>query len=233
MKITIERHNEQVSERIPVTVDFDDHDSRPSALDALIQLQYEQLPNLAFRYGCRNGLCGVCTISVNGRPKLACRAKIKDDDHLGPMQSLPVVRDFVVRRDAVNRAIRQSVTYKTKSPISNQNEADYTALNSLNRCIECYACLSNCPMHNKNRNSELLKYGNPFTFLKIQKLIVDPDVCDRSKLNGLAVAKQLGIEKYQSDKVPQCGVGINLKKEVIEPLQLAVKALSDETSDGS
>ena len=51
---------------------------RPMALDVLLQAQATELPDLAFRYGCRNRTCGICTVDVNGRPRVGCRARVRD-----------------------------------------------------------------------------------------------------------------------------------------------------------
>ena len=52
---------------------------RPMVLDVLLQAQQESLDDLSFRYGCRARNCGVCTIDINGKPRLACRARVKTE----------------------------------------------------------------------------------------------------------------------------------------------------------
>ena len=49
-------------------------DEKPMVLDVLLQAQLNGHADLAFRYGCRARNCGVCTVDINGRPRLACRA---------------------------------------------------------------------------------------------------------------------------------------------------------------
>ena len=70
---------------------------KPMALDVLMQAQSEVIPDLAFRYGCRARNCGVCTIDINDRPRVACRARVKDGDKLSAIATLPVLSDLVVR----------------------------------------------------------------------------------------------------------------------------------------
>src|SRR5262245_61929197 len=55
-------------------------------------------PTLAYRYSCRSGFCGTCTVLVDGRPVLSCQTPIPDEPvvHVAPMGGLPVVRDLVV-----------------------------------------------------------------------------------------------------------------------------------------
>jgi succinate dehydrogenase / fumarate reductase iron-sulfur subunit len=199
------------------------YDERPMALDVLLQAQEEKYDDLAFRYGCRARNCGVCTIDINDRPKLACRARVKEGDILSAMATLPVIKDLVVKRDAITRQM------KGYNNISNANDLNKDAdktYHNLTACIECYACLDGCPVHAKNnivdiQNNVAYKYGNPYSFLKIQRLLIDPLTPESEKGTLIDKAKSLGLDIYRREyknlKI-KCGVGINLKGEVIKPL---------------
>src|SRR6476661_8149885 len=68
-------------------------------LDALLAIQREQELALGFRFSCRVGMCGTCTVRVDGRPALACQTRILPEQtaiRLDPLAGLPVVRDLVV-----------------------------------------------------------------------------------------------------------------------------------------
>ena len=80
---------------------------KPMALDILLQAQEKQLPDLAFRYGCRARNCGVCTIDINGKPRIACRAVVREGDELKAMSTLPVITDLIVRRDQISRQLKE------------------------------------------------------------------------------------------------------------------------------
>ena len=41
-------------------------------LDALIKIKNELDPTLAFRRSCREGICGSCSMNIDGRNTLAC-----------------------------------------------------------------------------------------------------------------------------------------------------------------
>ena len=195
----------------------------PMALDVLLQAQEEKYDDLAFRYGCRARNCGVCTIDINGRPKLACRARVKEGDIISAMATLPVIKDLVVKRDAITRQMKG---YNNISHTNDLNaDADKTYHN-LTACIECYACLDGCPVHAENnivdiQNNVAYKYGNPYSFLKIQRLLIDPLTPESEKGRLIDKAKSLGLDIYRREyknlKI-KCGVGINLKGEVIKPL---------------
>jgi len=44
----------------------------PMVLDALIKIKNELDPSLTFRRSCREGICGSCSMNINGRNTLAC-----------------------------------------------------------------------------------------------------------------------------------------------------------------
>lgn len=70
-----------------------------AVLDLLLVIQREQDPTIGFRYSCRVGMCGTCTLRLDGRPVLACQTFLppeRDAVRLDPLGGLPVVRDLVV-----------------------------------------------------------------------------------------------------------------------------------------
>ena len=223
--VSIVRSSESNLSEEPFKFDCDDPTVRPMALDVLLQAQDESMPGLAYRYGCRNGLCGLCTIDINGKPKLACRTKLRNGDTLSALSSLPVIKDLVVNREFVNKQLRGKLPVRAKK--TNQNATDnLISYPRLNQCIECYACLTGCPMHEKN-DKHLEgdnQYGNPYALLKIQQVRIDPNSSQQDCDNALNLGKELGMQECVTCKGCRCGVGIDLKKEVIRPL---VKSLED------
>jgi succinate dehydrogenase / fumarate reductase iron-sulfur subunit len=212
-------------------VDFQAPDTepnrRPMVLDVLLQAKSGSMPDLAYRYGCSNGQCGVCTVEVNGKPKLACRTKLRQGDTISALSTLPVLRDLVVKRDAINRQLTGRIPATQFQPDSGQanNNDDYL---SLNRCIKCYACLSACPLHGKNDSAQAdYNNGSPFSLLKLQQGMVDPCADDSNREQASALAKDLGLDTCLDCKGCSCGVGIDLRKEVIRPLLLATELIAE------
>jgi len=128
---------------VPFTYNKREEKEKPMALDVLMQAQSSILPDLAFRYGCRARNCGVCTIDINDRPRIACRSRVKDGDKLSAIATLPVLSDLVVRRDGIARQMRG---LKTSGQGNDLNVDAPDVYHELTACIECYACLDNCPM---------------------------------------------------------------------------------------
>merc|ERR1712113_190961 len=48
-------------------------------LDVLIKIKNEQDPTLSFRRSCREGICGSCSMNVDGKNNLACLSRIDED----------------------------------------------------------------------------------------------------------------------------------------------------------
>ena len=50
----------------------------PMVLDALIKIKGEQDASLTFRRSCREGICGSCSMNIDGKNGLACTTAIED-----------------------------------------------------------------------------------------------------------------------------------------------------------
>ena len=195
-------------------------EERPMVLDVLLQAQEEKIDDLSFRYGCRARNCCVCTVDINGKPRLACRARVKDGDLISPLATLPVIKDLVVKRDNISR---QLIGFNNISNKNNLNVEADKSYHKLTACIECYACLDKCPLHQLNnlkesKNRMSFKHGNPFSFLKLQRKYIDPLTPDTEKKSLINKAIDLGLEVCKTCPGCKCGVGINLKDDVILPL---------------
>ena len=58
----------------------------------------------------------------------------------------------------------------------------------------------------------------PFSLLKLQRIRLDPVASASDKDEAFAAAKELGLEVCRDCPGCKCGVGIDLKRKVIEPL---------------
>ncbi len=196
---------------------------RPMVLDVLLQAQSTTIPDLAFRYGCRARNCGVCTIDINGKPRIACRARAREGDRLEPVSTLPVLSDLVVRRDGVARQLRGRLPVAAQGNDLNVEAPE--AYHELTACIECYACLTGCPMHVRNgENADPgagYEFGNPFSLLKLQRARLDPLGSPQSREQALNSAVELGLSSCVDCPGCKCGVGIDLKNLVVSELLTA------------
>ena len=68
-----------------------------SVLNVLTYI-YENLdPGLGFYNNCDRGVCGRCTVTLNGHSALSCTTLVEGDLHLAPLRSRPVIRDLLVQ----------------------------------------------------------------------------------------------------------------------------------------
>ena len=78
------------------TIDLDK--CGPMVLDALIKIKNEIDPTLTFRRSCREGICGSCSMNMDGRNGLACTTAIEDlkgEIQITPLPHMEVVKDLV------------------------------------------------------------------------------------------------------------------------------------------
>ncbi len=78
------------------TIDLDD--CGPMVLDALIKIKGEQDQTVTFRRSCREGICGSCSMNVDGTNTLACLKpidEVKGDVTITPLPHMPVIKDLV------------------------------------------------------------------------------------------------------------------------------------------
>jgi fumarate reductase iron-sulfur subunit len=127
-----------------------------TVLDALVAIQREQDPTLAFRYACRVGMCGSCAVVVNGRERWACRTRLAA---LGgravsvrPLYHLPLLRDLVVdmapftaRQRAVGAAFAPAAEPPAYAAVPGAG-AERREIDAAIECIGCGMCLSACTM---------------------------------------------------------------------------------------
>ena len=70
----------------------------PMVLDALIKIKNEYDPTLTFRRSCREGICGSCSMNMNGKNGLACTTAIDEcsgkDVKITPLPHMDVIKDL-------------------------------------------------------------------------------------------------------------------------------------------
>lgn len=180
---------------------------RTTVLEAL-QYIYEELdPSLAFRYGCRYKRCGLCGVTVDGKPRLACKIELALVNEVAPLANLPILRDLVVDRSAY----MQSFSGLSLYPIGSRHEPlghlhEKALHKSLMSCSECLCCVATCPKYNFSSSG----FAGPYLFIKIAQLHLDErDACDR-----LQLAKEWGISNCEGCLMCSCPNGIPLQKAI-------------------
>jgi succinate dehydrogenase/fumarate reductase iron-sulfur protein len=72
------------------------HDRK--VIDVLKYIYQNLAPGLAFREACYQGLCGCCTMKVNGKPVLACDSFASQEMIIEPLNKDKVVKDLIISK---------------------------------------------------------------------------------------------------------------------------------------
>jgi succinate dehydrogenase/fumarate reductase-like Fe-S protein len=70
----------------------------PMVLDVLVKIKNEIDPTLTFRRSCREGICGSCSMNIDGTNTLACLCRVERTDKpikIHPLPHMNVIKDLV------------------------------------------------------------------------------------------------------------------------------------------
>ena len=153
-KFNIYRFNPDKNENPKIdTFYLEENKSIQMVLDALIAIKDDIDPSLTFRKSCREGICGSCSMNINGINTLACTKSLKDipgDINIYPLPHMPVIKDLVPDlKNAYEQYNSISPWLKSKSkPKNNQSSNSWHLL-----CV----LLPTTAKHNNNNNNNLNK----------------------------------------------------------------------------
>ena len=160
---------------------------------------------IAFDHDCREGICGMCSMYINGRPhgpwhaNTTCQLHMrayKDGDTIvvepWRANSFPVVKDLVVDRSAFDRIIQAGgyISVNTGNAVDanaipvEKDKAD--AAFAAAACIGCGACVAAC----KNSSAML------FLSAKVSHLSLVPQGAPERKARVLNMVAQMDKEGF-------------------------------------
>jgi fumarate reductase (CoM/CoB) subunit B len=170
-----------------------------SVLDVAFYI-YENLDGtFSFSYCCRNSHCGLCGAVINGKAGLMCRESATREMTLEPLRNLTVIRDLIVDRQEYENH-RGSLRLFLDRVSAPEREPEKIALEDLDRfkvasrCVECYSCVSGCPVVRENRHEFL----GPANLVQLARHAFDP----RDELNREVAAYSAGV--YNCTHCGQC-----------------------------
>jgi len=143
-------------------------DKVDNLLSILNLIKTTQNNSLAYRSGCKSGVCGSCAVVVNGVEKLACKTTIKDDDIVTPLKNSKVIKDLIVDISNQEQLIKQ-----VKGSLSNPsdkvvNQVDQKLIDIESNCILCSSCFSSCPVYEVDK-----EFLGPFALARSYRYIND------------------------------------------------------------
>jgi succinate dehydrogenase / fumarate reductase iron-sulfur subunit len=117
---------------------------------------------VAWECNCLEEVCGACTMLVNGRVRQSCSAMVDSllaerpgVIELRPMSKFPVIRDLVVDRSRLFRALQKVKAwipvdgYYDMGPGPLQSRETQETTYPLSQCMSCGCCLEACPQFTK------------------------------------------------------------------------------------
>ncbi len=169
------------------------------------QLNQQKAQPVAFEHDCREGICGSCSLVINGRPHgpmqgtTTCQLHMRhfndgDTIWIEPYRAkaFPIIKDLVVDRSAFDRIIQAGGYVSVNTGGVPDGNAIPIELNTAKRafeaatCIGCGACVAACP----NASAML------FTSAKVSQLALLPQGRPESKqrvLNMISVMDKEGF----------------------------------------
>jgi fumarate reductase iron-sulfur subunit len=158
--LTLKIHRSSATENYsPQFIDFTvPLQEKMTILDALAWVQTHEAHDLAFRYACRVGMCGTCTVVINGREGWACRTLVEDLNTdvitVEPLRHLTVIKDLVVDMRPFLTKFESVLGHFV--PVEEGRSDDFARIAPQSKerlmidpniqCISCGACYSSCTM---------------------------------------------------------------------------------------
>lgn len=160
---------------------------------------------IAFDHDCREGICGMCSLMINGvahgpeKGTATCQLHMRsfkdgDDIVIEPFRSgsFPVVRDLCVDRSALDRVIQAGGFISARTGAAQDANAIPVAKSDADRamdaaaCIGCGACVAACP----NGSASL------FTAAKVSHLGLMPQGQPERLRRVLRMVEQMDAEGF-------------------------------------
>lgn len=187
-------------------VNANEHMSFLEMMDVLNEdLVSQKKEPIAFDHDCREGICGACSMVINGKPHgplngtTTCQLHMrhfKDGDTITvePFRAnaFPVVKDLVVDRSSFDRIIQAGgfISVNTgQAPDGNAipvNRDDASTAFDAAACIGCGACVAACP----NASAML------FTSAKVSHLALLPQGKIEAKSRAKKMVEQMDLEGF-------------------------------------
>jgi succinate dehydrogenase / fumarate reductase iron-sulfur subunit len=208
------------------TFEIDLAECGPMVLDALIKIKNEVDPTLTFRRSCREGICGSCSMNMNGRNGLACTTAIDDlagEVRITPLPHMEVIKDLVpdfthfYAQYASIRPWLQTVSTTPSGKERKQSPEQREKLDGLYECILCACCSTSCPSYWWNSD----KFLGPAILLQAYRWLADSrDEMTGERLDQLEDPFRL----YRCHTIMNCAnvcpKGLNPAKAIAETKKL-------------
>ena len=207
----------------------------PMLLDLLIDIKTVHDPSLAFRRSCREGICGSCSMNINGTNRLACTTPIKElksEIKVYPLPHMEVIKDLVVdlshfyrQYESIKPWINLSSSNTGKPLETRQSIEDREKIDGSYECIMCACCSTSCPSYWWNSD----RYLGPAILLQSYRWLVDSrDDARNERLEYLRDSFRLYKCHTIMNCANTCPKGLNPARAISEIKKMLVLKKSTE-----
>jgi succinate dehydrogenase / fumarate reductase, iron-sulfur subunit len=206
----------------------DRDDCGPMVLDGLIWIKNKVDSTLTFRRSCREGVCGSCSMNIDGLNTLACTLAMDDVKapvKVYPLPHMEVVKDLVPDMSvfyAQYASIEPWLQTQTPAPEREwrQGHDERGKLDGLYECILCACCTTSCPSYWWNGD----RYLGPAALLQAYRWIADSrDEASGRRLDELEDPFRLYRCHTILNCAKTCPKGLNPAKAIAEVKKLMVE----------
>jgi len=205
----------------------DTDDCGPMVLDALLWIKNKVDPTLALRRSCREGICGSCSMNIDGLNTLACTKGYGDIDgpvRVYPLPHMAVVKDLVPDLTgfyAQHAFIEPWLQTHSPEPQKEwrQSREDREKLDGFYECILCACCSTACPSYWWNQD----RFLGPAALIQSYRWLVDSrDEATGERLDQLEDPFRLYRCHTIMNCAQTCPKGLNPAKAIAEIRRMMV-----------
>lgn len=186
-------------------------------LDVLEAIREDLGQAIGYRWLCGVKKCGMCAMTVNGKPSLACWEAAEPGMTIEPLGGFRVIRDLVVDRDDYEQQILRldPVLQRPEDrPYAGFPEAltglEMQRAATMMNCIECLLCVSVCPTVSE-------RFAGPAALVQLARWAFDPrDGADRG---AYAIHGGIGDCADCGDCTTACPAKIPIKEMAVAGLR--------------
>ncbi len=178
-------------------------------LDAIHDIQAEQVHDLAVRWNCKAGKCGSCSAEINGIPRLMCMTRLN---------SLPLDKPITVENFRVKTQIKK---FKPRPPDAadgtwRMSQEDVDRVQEFRKCIECFLCQDVCHVLREHHLHN--DFIGPRFFVYAAALEMHP-LDTENRIEELAKAQGIGYCNITKCCTNVCPESITITDNAIIPLK--------------
>ncbi|ADR34236.1 succinate dehydrogenase subunit B [Sulfuricurvum kujiense DSM 16994] len=179
-------------------------------LDILNRIKWDHDGSLSYRRSCRHGICGVCSIKVNGKGILACKSRLFDlvevfgnEITIEPLSTKRAIKDLIIDKKDFwdnHAAIKPYLVSEIEEHPAQEHLVsphDAEKLLEADYCIQCGACHYSCPALEVNDS-----FFGPAAFAAAYRF--SADVRDEASVDRLHIVNEEAQGVWDCVKCMEC-----------------------------